>query len=658
MVEEYKRIDAEARQAGQDIVAAEGRAQAAMQGAVSAATPGGGLPLGWQESRDPSTGQTYYVNASSGVTAWERPKMLQPGWEQCADDSGKPYFYNAASGETRWEAPEAAGGGGGGGAGDIRSAMAEVGSAKERQINLGRELEQVTAQVQQARETARVAAAKAAESERSAAEARAAAGDVKIAKGVNWQTKAAEAEEAYAQAYKANQASQTAEQSAQQSAAQLAQADAALQQALEAEKAAEAAAKEAAQAKPKLLAPGWERSVERGTGRPYFVNDTTKQTVWEAPLIEAPSPAEATREEASTGQARVAKEQRFAEASRVAEAARAETAERQAEDARLEQVAQQAATAATAWEERVQQSEGNAAAAKAAAETAAQQETDSKQAAKDAKQKAPRPPKGGAGGGALPPGWSQAADPQGRPYYINSATNETSWERPAAPAVRKLSKPPKDETEEERTARELENATKPLEAAQAKQAEKRQQLAECLQAIEALRKEEMRINGELNSHGQKVAVTQQRVAQATQASQAADAGLVPKYTQLLEAVTEAERLSAAKGRAAREHRQAEAQFYEKMAAEARQAVDLVVVEEERALAQWMAEVTADTYFAAPAPRPPAARGPPPALPAPQGAPPPGAPPPGAPPPGRRGPNVPTRMAITGGGFMGGRFFGK
>ena len=107
MVEEYKRIDAEARQAGQDIVAAEGRAQAAMQGAVSAATPGGGLPLGWQESRDPSTGQTYYVNASSGVTAWERPKMLQPGWEQCADDSGKPYFYNAASGETRWEAPEA-----------------------------------------------------------------------------------------------------------------------------------------------------------------------------------------------------------------------------------------------------------------------------------------------------------------------------------------------------------------------------------------------------------------------------------------------------------------------------------------------------------------------------------------------------------------------
>ena len=290
---------------------------------------------------------------------------------------------------------------------------------------------------------------------------------------------------------------------------------------------------------------------------------------------------------------------------------------------------------------------------------------------------------------------------QGRAYYINTATNETSWERPAAPVVRKLSKPPKDETEEvhtargpgspmvtwspppapgylvipprggharatpnpspdpgpapspeqERTARELENATKPLDAAQAKQAAKRQQLAECLQEVERLRKEEVRINKELDAVSQRVGLQQQRVAQATQASQAADAGLVPKYTQLLEAVTEAERASAAKGRAAREHRQAEAQFYEKMAAEARQAVDLVVVEEERALAQWMAEVTADTYFAAPAARPPPARGPPPALPAPQG----------APPPPRRGPVVPTRMAITGGGgggFMRGMFGGR
>ena len=76
----------------------------------------------------------------------------------------------------------------------------------------------------------------------------------------------------------------------------------------------------------------------------------------------------------------------------------------------------------------------------------------------------------------------------------------------------------------------------------------------------------------------------------------------------------------------------------------------MVVEEERALAQWKAEVTADTYFAAPAVRPPAGQGPPPALPAPRGAAP-------------RGPIVPTRMMIAGGGapkggFMRGMFGGN
>ena len=30
----------------------------------------------------------YYVHAANGLTAWERPKRLQPGWEQSADESG------------------------------------------------------------------------------------------------------------------------------------------------------------------------------------------------------------------------------------------------------------------------------------------------------------------------------------------------------------------------------------------------------------------------------------------------------------------------------------------------------------------------------------------------------------------------------------------
>ena len=64
-----------------------------------------------------------------------------------------------------------------------------MGSAKERQINLSRELEQVTAGVQQARVTAQAAVAKAAESEASAATARAAAGGATLAKGVDWQAR-------------------------------------------------------------------------------------------------------------------------------------------------------------------------------------------------------------------------------------------------------------------------------------------------------------------------------------------------------------------------------------------------------------------------------------------------------------------------------------
>lgn len=106
---------------------------------------------------------------------------------------------------------------------------------------------------------------------------------------------------------------------------------------------------------------------------------------------------------------------------------------------------------------------------------------------------------------------------------------------------------------------------------QAKQGAKRQQLAECLQEVERLRKEEARLGSELDAVGRRVGMHRQRVTQAAQATQAADAGLAPKYTQLLEAVAEAERASAAKGRAAREHRQAEAELYEKLAAEARQA---------------------------------------------------------------------------------------
>ena len=76
LIEQYKELDAGARQAGQDVVTAEGRAQEAMQGAGQAATPGGGggpLPPGWQETREPGSGQTCCSMVKRAVLAAVRP---------------------------------------------------------------------------------------------------------------------------------------------------------------------------------------------------------------------------------------------------------------------------------------------------------------------------------------------------------------------------------------------------------------------------------------------------------------------------------------------------------------------------------------------------------------------------------------------------------
>ena len=35
--------------------------------------PAGGLPAGWEEKTDPSSGKKYYVNHEQKVTQWDRP---------------------------------------------------------------------------------------------------------------------------------------------------------------------------------------------------------------------------------------------------------------------------------------------------------------------------------------------------------------------------------------------------------------------------------------------------------------------------------------------------------------------------------------------------------------------------------------------------------
>jgi hypothetical protein len=78
------------------------------------------LPPGWtahvSESSDP--GKTYYHNAETGETVWEKPVAasseedpLPPGWTAHVSESsdpGKTYYHNAETGETVWEKPTAA----------------------------------------------------------------------------------------------------------------------------------------------------------------------------------------------------------------------------------------------------------------------------------------------------------------------------------------------------------------------------------------------------------------------------------------------------------------------------------------------------------------------------------------------------------------------
>jgi len=86
----------------------------------SGARPGA-LPAGWKAEVDPSSGQTYYVNAM-GQSSWDPPqstpappsgvppmpqaKDLPPGWSEVKDDSsGRFYYINNATGASTWEKP-------------------------------------------------------------------------------------------------------------------------------------------------------------------------------------------------------------------------------------------------------------------------------------------------------------------------------------------------------------------------------------------------------------------------------------------------------------------------------------------------------------------------------------------------------------------------
>jgi hypothetical protein len=76
-----------------------------------------GLPAGWKQATDATTGATYYINNASGQSQWEQPKhaagagtgaaSLPPGWKTMHDPAtARTYYYNEKTGKTSWVPPE------------------------------------------------------------------------------------------------------------------------------------------------------------------------------------------------------------------------------------------------------------------------------------------------------------------------------------------------------------------------------------------------------------------------------------------------------------------------------------------------------------------------------------------------------------------------
>lgn len=75
------------------------------------------LPVGWIESRDPTSGALYYYNGSTGKSQWERPieapaqvsgvcSGLPEYWQEVLDESsGQKYYYNSQTNVSQWEHP-------------------------------------------------------------------------------------------------------------------------------------------------------------------------------------------------------------------------------------------------------------------------------------------------------------------------------------------------------------------------------------------------------------------------------------------------------------------------------------------------------------------------------------------------------------------------
>lgn len=69
------------------------------------------VAAGWETTKDPTSGKSYYFRRSTNERSWTKPstaggngEVLPVGWKTAKDPTGKVYYYHT-SGKTSWEKP-------------------------------------------------------------------------------------------------------------------------------------------------------------------------------------------------------------------------------------------------------------------------------------------------------------------------------------------------------------------------------------------------------------------------------------------------------------------------------------------------------------------------------------------------------------------------
>ena len=350
----------------------------------------GDLPPGWITVDDPSTGKVFYFNEAEKITSWEKPAFsdreggnkhgnsvapapvdaplehaekpeptiessvqggdidLPPGWSASVDPaSGKPFYFNEATGESSWEMPATQTGE----EIEVGTTAADLSQKKEPAVDGGTEDESEEAPQPESADTA--------------------------------------LEQQPEESQPAKGSSIPGEET-------------------------ELPPGSSIPGEETELPPGWVESVDPASGRPFYYNESTVESSWERPTVQAEEVQEQTAANIANGNGEPV----------------VESVTENEEDT-------QTSVSKTAETRQPEESEP-------LTETGAPQEES-----------------------VLPPGWVESVDPaSGRPFYYNESSGESSWERPTVQAEEAEKEPADVPTEMEEQV--VESITETVEETAAK----------------------------------------------------------------------------------------------------------------------------------------------------------------------------------------------